>query len=201
MTKARNIRYADIVCRLYRKVNESIDYVGSSCSKLAHKEYKIRYDNLGKIVHCKLVRKFNFEAGDKCYEHEPEIVLENEDYKILWDLSIQTDHVIEAWRPDFIVLDNKKRTRKIIDFAGPGDSRIEEKEKEKIKKDQDLRRELQKIRNVRMKIMPLVLGALGVIPKQFGNILKETGIIAEVGQVQKTVLLGTVRIIREILEI
>ena len=201
MTKARNTRYADIVCRLYRKANESIDYVGSSCSKLAQKEYKIRYDNLGKIVRGKLARKFNFEAGDKCYEHEPESVLENEGYKIFWDLSIQTDHVIEAWRPDFIVLDKKEGTRKIIDFAGPGDGMIEEKEKEKIKKDQDLRRELQKIRNVRMKIMPLLVGALGVIPKQYVNILKETGIIAEVGQVQKTVLLGTVRILREILEI
>ena len=29
-------------------------------------------------------------------EHERESVLENEDYKILWDFSIQTDHVIEA---------------------------------------------------------------------------------------------------------
>ena len=26
-------------------------------------------------------------------------VSENEDYKILWDFSIQTDHVIEAQRP------------------------------------------------------------------------------------------------------
>ena len=52
-----------------------------------------------------------------------------------------------------------------------------------------------------MKIMPLFVGALGVIPKQYVNILKETGIIAEVGQVQKAVLLGTVRILREILEI
>ena len=31
-----------------------------------------------------------WEAGDKWYEHEPECVLVNEDYKILWDFSIQT---------------------------------------------------------------------------------------------------------------
>ena len=34
----------------------------------------------GKIVHWKLARKCNFEAGDKWYEHEPESILENEDY-------------------------------------------------------------------------------------------------------------------------
>ena len=31
---------------------------------------------------------------------EPESVLDNEDYKILWDFGIQTDHIIEARRPD-----------------------------------------------------------------------------------------------------
>ena len=86
----------DSLCRICRKVDESIDHIASGCSKLAQKEYKRRHDNLGKIVHWKLARKCNFEAGDKWYEHEPESVLENEDYKILCDFSIQTDHVIEA---------------------------------------------------------------------------------------------------------
>ena len=68
-------------------------------------------------------RKCNFEAGDKWYEHEPENVLENEDYKFLWDFSIQTNHVIEARRPDLVVVD-KERSCKIIDLAVPGDSRL-----------------------------------------------------------------------------
>ena len=87
----------------------------------------------------------NFEAGDKWYEHEPESVLENEDYKILRDLSIETDHVIEAQRPVLVAVDKKERSCKIIDFAVFGDSRIEEKEKDEIKKYQELGKELQKI--------------------------------------------------------
>ena len=71
--------HGDSLCRLCRKVDESIDPIVSGCSKLAQKEYKRRHDNLGKIVHWKLARKCNFEAGDKWYEHEPERVLENED--------------------------------------------------------------------------------------------------------------------------
>ena len=89
----------DSLCTVCRKVDESIDHIVSGCSKLAQKEYKRRHKNLGKIVHWKLVRKSNFEARDKWYEHELESVLENEDYKILWGFSIQTDHVIEARRP------------------------------------------------------------------------------------------------------
>ena len=162
----------DTLCRLCKKADESIDHVVSGCSKLAQKDYKRRHDNLGKIVQWKLARKCNFEAGDKWYEHEPESVLEIEDYKILWDFSIQTDHVIEVQRPDLVVVDKKRKTCKIIDFAVPGDSGIEEKEKEKIEKYQDLRRELQKIWNVRVTIIPLAVGSLGPIPKQFGNRLK-----------------------------
>ena len=86
----------DSLCRVCRNVNESIDHIVSGCSELAEKEYKRRHDNLGKIVHWKLARRCNLEAGDKWHEHDPESVLENQDYKILWDFSIQTDHVIGA---------------------------------------------------------------------------------------------------------
>ena len=54
---------------------------------------------------------------------------------------------------------------KIINFAVPRDSRIEEREKEKIEKYQDLRRESQKIWNVRMKIIPLAVGSYQVSSK------------------------------------
>ena len=147
-------------------------------------------------------RKRNFEAGDKWYEHEPESVLENEDYKILWDFSIQTDHVIQAQRPDLVAVDKKDRSCKIIEFAVPGDSRSEEKEKDKIEKYQDLGRELPKIWNVKVKIIPLVVGSLGAIAKQFGNRWKEIGITvgSYLQEVQKTVLLGMARILRKVLK-
>ena len=191
----------DSLCRVCRKVDESIDHIVSGYSKLSQKEYKRKHDNLGERIHWKLARKCNFKAGDKWYEHEPESVLENEDYKILWDFSIQTDHAIEARRTDLVVVDKKERSCKIIDFALPGDSRIDEKEKDKVEKYQDLGRELQKIWNVKVKITPSVIGSLGAIPKQFGNRLKQIGITVGTAQVQKTVLLRTARILRKVLEI
>ena len=84
----------------------------------------------------------------------------------MWDFSIQTDYVIEAQRTDLVAVDRERRSCKIIDLAVPGYIRIEEK----IEKYQDLRRELQKICNVRVKIIQLVVGSLGAIPKQFSNI-------------------------------
>ena len=52
-----------------------------------------------------------------------------------------------------------------------------------------------------MKIIPLVVGSLGGIPKQFGNRLKQIGIAVGTPEVQKTVLLGTARISRKVLQI
>ena len=100
-----------------------------------------------------------------------------------------------------VLVDKKERICKIIDFAAPGDSRIEEKEKDKIEKYQDLGRELQKIWNVKIKIIPLVVGSLGAITKQFGNRLKQIDIMVGTAQVEKTVLLGMARILRKVLGI
>ena len=51
--------------------------------------------------------------------------------------SVHTGHVIEDWRLDLVVVD-KNRSCKITDFAVPGNSRIKEREQEKIKKYEDL---------------------------------------------------------------
>ena len=61
-------------------------------------------------------------------------------------------------------------------------------------------KELHKLWHVKVKIIPLVIGSLGAISKQFGARLKQIGITARTAQVQKTVLLGMVRILRKVLE-
>ena len=52
LVKARiDKNQGDSLCRMCRKVDESIAHIVSGCSKLALKECKRRHDNLGKIVH------------------------------------------------------------------------------------------------------------------------------------------------------
>ena len=43
-----------------------------------------------------------------------ESILENEDYKILQDFSMQTDHIIEASRPDLVVVGKKNKLAKSL---------------------------------------------------------------------------------------
>ena len=52
-------------------------------------------------------------------------------WKILWYVTIQTDLVIEARRPDMVIIDKTKIKCKLLNFACPFDSRIEKREKDK----------------------------------------------------------------------
>ena len=61
------------------------------------------------------------EHTEKLYEHVPEGVVENEEVKVLWDINVQCDNVIEARRPDIIVIDKKERKVIIIGIAVPAD--------------------------------------------------------------------------------
>ena len=56
-------------------------------------KYKTRCD-MGKMVHWELCKKFTFDHTNKWYEHNPEFILENEMYQLLWDFEIQTNHLI-----------------------------------------------------------------------------------------------------------
>ena len=40
--------------------------------------------------------------------HNPASVIENDTLKLLWDLDIDTDHLISARRPDLIIINYKK---------------------------------------------------------------------------------------------
>ena len=57
-------------------------------------------------------------------------VLENDEVKLLWDFSIQTEKRIEHNKPDIVVLDNKQKLCLVIDVA----SRLTPESRKKSKK-------------------------------------------------------------------
>ena len=75
----------DPKCRMCKQNNETISHIVSGYPKLAQKEYKKRHDNVARAVHWDLPEKYGFERGEGWYDHVPDSVLENEDYKMLQD--------------------------------------------------------------------------------------------------------------------
>ena len=61
---------------------------------------------------------------------------------MLWDMTIQCDHAIEAGRPDIVVVEKENNKAIIVDIASSWDHRVYEKEGQKIEKYQDLKREI-----------------------------------------------------------
>ena len=133
--------------RLCGNREETIIHIISECSKLVQKEYKTRHDWVGKVIHWERCKKLKFHHTNKWYMHNPAPVLENNTHKHLWDFDIHTDHLISAWRPDLIIINEKKKKRicKIVDFAVPADHRIKLKKCEKKDKYLELTRELNKL--------------------------------------------------------
>ena len=111
-------------CRLCGDIDETINHIISECSKLAQKEYKTRHNWVGKVIYWEMCKKFTFDQTNKWYIHNPATVLENNTHQLLCDFDIYTDHLISARRPDLIIINKKKRTCKIVDFAVPADLRI-----------------------------------------------------------------------------
>ena len=131
---------------------------------------------------------------------KPESVLENETHKILWDFEIKTDHLIPARRPDLVLIDKKERTCQLVDFAVPADHRVKLKENEKMDKYLDLARELKKLWNMKVKVIPIVVGALGTVPKGLEKGLENLEIRGKLETIQTTALLQSARILRRVLE-
>ena len=144
--------------------------------------------------------KYNLIRSEKWYQHVPEGVVENKEVKILWNVMIQCDRKIKAKKPDIVVVNNE-RSCAIIDIAMIGDIRVTEKEKEKIERYQELKREIKRMWNIRIiKVTPVVVGALGSKSKKLKNCTEELGVVLSTALLQKTALLGTARILRKVLD-
>ena len=117
-----------------------------------------------------------------------------------WDFNIQTDHLIPATRPDLTIMNKRKRICKIVDFAVPADHRINLKESEKKDKYVDLARKLKKLWNMKVRIVPIVIGALGTITKGLLKGLEDLEVGGRVETIPTTALLRTARILRRVLE-
>ena len=181
---------------------ETVSHLVSECGKLAQREYKRRHYNVARYVHWQLCNKGNLERAEKWYEQQPEAVIENENFKLIWDFTNQCDRVIEARRPDIVLVDEKNNEVKIIDIAVPGDSRMKEKELEKIEKYKMLREEIGHVWQMnKVTVIPVVIGALGVISDKFERYMEKLDVKIAMEIIQKKALLGTARILRKVLSL
>jgi len=87
----------------------------------------------------------------------------------------------------------------LIDVAILGDRNVIKKETEKILKYKDLTIEIQRMWNVKTKVLPVIIGVTGTISKSFRKYVSNIPGKYEVKEVQKTAILRTAHILRKVL--
>ena len=65
----------------------------------------------------------------------------------------------------------------------------------------NLKRELKKIWAISVKVIPVVVGALGMTPKKLKQWLSDIGIETRIVELQKTIILYSARIFQNVLEV
>jgi hypothetical protein len=112
---------------------------------------------------------------------------------------VQTDRTIPNNKPDTIIRDNEKVTCTLIDVAISGDRNVIKKEAEKILKYKDLTTEIQRMWNVKARVIPVVIGVNGTISKSFRTYVSNIPGNHDVKELQKTAILGTAHILWKVL--
>ena len=82
----------------------------------------------------------------------------------------------------------------LIDVAISGDRNVIKKEAEKILKYNDLTTEIQRMWNVKTKVIPVIIGETGTISKTFRKYVSNIPGNHEVKELQKTAILGTAHV-------
>ena len=111
--------------------------------------------------------------------------------KIWWDRSVQTTKPFDHNRPDMVVVDREQKRWILVDFAVPWYRNVVVKEGEKITKYFPLAGELRKMHGVATKVIPIVVGSLGIVTARFSGYLKELGITDVLGGLQPSAIVPT----------
>jgi hypothetical protein len=87
----------------------------------------------------------------------------------------------------------------LIDVAIAGDRNVIKKEGKKILKYKELTIEIQRMWNVKSRVIPVITGATGTISKSFRKYVSNITGNHAVRELQKTAVLGTANILRKVL--
>jgi hypothetical protein len=87
----------------------------------------------------------------------------------------------------------------LIDVAISGDRNVIKEEGEEILKYRDLIIEIQRVRNIKSEVIPVIIGATGTISKSLRQYVNNIPGKHEINKLQKTAVLGIAHLLREVL--
>ena len=132
-------------------------------------------------------------------------MLEDDNYKLCWDLEYNMRKTTTARRPDVTIEDKNGKKIWIIDMACPSEKNVSDKYREKLQKYQQLAFELRERRpGYVINIMPVILGCLGGgmvrLEDQISKVINGRDRVSYISaQMLKAVLFESESIVRKVL--
>ena len=92
------------------------------------------HNAVASAVHWSLCAQYGFPQSEQWWQHQPQPVLDNDWYKLLYDFNIFTDKRISARRPDIVCIDKYSGCETFIDETCVMDRHVIDKHREKTEK-------------------------------------------------------------------
>ena len=127
-------------------------------------------------------------------------VYEEGDVTVLWNQAVHTNREVTSNRPDIVIKNKKEKTCTLIDVAIPADRNVVQKEAEKKLKYKSLRIEIQRMWNMKCTIVPVIIGATGIVTRSLEKNLETIPGKHSIDSLQNTAILETSHLIRKVLQ-
>ena len=177
-----------------------MEHIISGCQTLAIDKYLNRHNQVAAQLHLDICKHCVIKVyAQHWYQHNPELVIENEKATILCDHQVKTDRYIPCNKPEIIISDSERCL--IIDVAIPSDYNIQKKATEKMSKYVDLQIECQRMWNKKVEVIPIIIGATGIVEKGIQSYLQRIPGKQNLYNLQRSAILGTAHILRKVLSI
>ena len=187
-----------IKCRLCEDKDATVFHVLCSCPKLSANLYTTaRHDHVGEVLLNEMIQD---QQQQRIKNLSP---ISMTPMKVIWwNKLITTTSRVKHNHPDIVIWDKKASVCTIIEIGVPFDTNVAVRQAEKGNKYMPLVSELQQMYpSFKYQIIPIIFGALGVVPKKLKEHLlklniKENRMKTTTRKLQKAAILGSVRVMK-----
>nr|CAH7740913.1 unnamed protein product [Callosobruchus chinensis] len=185
---------------------EMLMHLLSACRTYAGTAYVHRHNAALRVLYYHLRHSYGIDEtpvlpyapGDI----ESVAVVENERCRIYWNYSFPTLELVQANKPDIVLLDHQQNTMFVIEFSAPAEVNIVSKEDEKRTKYQELLGQLRRLwPDYAVSLLVMVIGSLGGMRNTLLSALRAIPVCRAAAHIlaarmQKAVILGSLRLLR-----
>ena len=143
---------------------------------MLYHDYMRRHNEVVKCIHLHLCEKYGITRRKKLRNHSVQEVVSNNNVEIRVDTRVQTSVKIQANKPDFVILDKKRKEIILIEVGITSQDRLQIVETEKKRKYDVLANELGLQHKAKTKIIPWVMTWDGIVTRFHKQYVAEIGL-------------------------